>query len=119
MLILGGCAPGGCFPAPIQPAVGVTYQLTGTCVQAPLYPNPGQPCVGGDVTATVANDVGGVEEHTVSFPYSVTFLRPPSGLVSVSAQLLGDGTVTNGVFHGVDESTFSGHFPTVTCSGSL
>ena len=33
--------------------------------------------------------------------------------------LLGDGTVTcriitNGVFHGVDTSTFSGHFPTAT-----
>ena len=49
VLILGGCAPGGCLPAPIHQAVGVTYQLTGTCVQAPLYPNPGQPCVGGDV----------------------------------------------------------------------
>lgn len=117
--LLSACLGGP--PAP-PPSLPVTYQLGGTCVQTAFDPSPGQPCVGGDANITIVNGSGGIEQRTVTFPYSVTITRPPDGFIYISGQLQGDGTVNCLVAYGVgviQTANSNTEFGIATCSGSV
>ena len=99
----------------------MTYSLTGTCTQSQYDSSPGAPCVGGDANITIENASGGTEQSTVTFPYSLTFVREPGSFVYISGQLQGTGTISCQITSGgqvVETATSTGQFVIAGCSGS-
>jgi hypothetical protein len=100
----------------------VVYQLAGYCNQTQFDPNPGSPCVGGDAFVTLSNGSGGVQQMTVSLPFSLTIPRPPDGFVYISGQLQGTGGIACAITQGgtlIQQAVSTGQFVIATCSGSV
>jgi hypothetical protein len=114
--LLAACLGGA--PPPPQ----LSYHLTGVCNQTSLQPMLGTPCVGGDVNITMVNGSGGIEQHTVTFPFDLNLTRPPDGFVYISGQLQGDGYVSCQINNGaqiVQNALSTSEFGIATCSGSV
>jgi hypothetical protein len=87
-------------------AAVVTYEVTGD----------------GSADLTTTNASGGTEQKTVNLPYSEQLDPPPDGLVYLSAQLNGSGSISCKISYGgqvIQEASSQGDYVIASCSGSI
>jgi hypothetical protein len=92
-------------PTTTQPQV-VTYEVTGD----------------GSADLTITNASGGTEQKTVNLPYSEQLNPPPDGLLYLSAQLNGSGSISCKISFGgqvVQQASSQGDYVIASCSGSI